>query len=70
MPRPVQFVRMRLLLCVLTLSALTGIVDRAQKTGSSRDQEMWILRAKAQPGDHAVPLDHKIRREWATGFSC
>jgi Tol biopolymer transport system component len=26
----------------------------------SRDQEMWILKADARPGDHAVPLDHKI----------
>lgn len=26
----------------------------------SRDQEMWILKADAKPGDHAVPLDHKI----------
>jgi hypothetical protein len=25
-----------------------------------RDQEMWILRKDAKPGDHAVPLDHKI----------
>jgi Tol biopolymer transport system component len=26
----------------------------------SRDQEMWILKADFKPGDHAVPLDHKI----------
>jgi Tol biopolymer transport system component len=26
----------------------------------SRDQEMWILKADAKPGDHAMPLDHKI----------
>src|SRR3954468_12383944 len=26
----------------------------------SRDQEMWILKADAKPGDHAIPLDHKI----------
>ena len=26
----------------------------------SRDQEMWILKADAKPGDRAVPLDHKI----------
>jgi Tol biopolymer transport system component len=26
----------------------------------SRDQEMWILKADAKPGDHAVPLGHKI----------
>jgi Tol biopolymer transport system component len=136
---------MRILLCVLTASVLTGIVDRAQKSGSpeehlpsnitrlthfgeraswspdgtrvafmeksfgdayevdvaaktirllthyphpgflrvqylsngdyfligartftdirttrSRDQEMWILRSKARPGDHAIPLEHKI----------
>jgi WD40-like Beta Propeller Repeat len=25
-----------------------------------RDQEMWILRKDAKPGDRAVPLDHKI----------
>ncbi|MEN3338760.1 MAG: hypothetical protein V7647_2436 [Acidobacteriota bacterium] len=29
-------------------------------TTRARDQEMWILRADAKPGDHAVPLDHKI----------
>lgn len=26
----------------------------------SRDQEMWILKGDARPGDRAVPLDHKI----------
>ena len=26
----------------------------------SRDQEMWILKADAKPGDKALPLDHKI----------
>jgi Tol biopolymer transport system component len=26
----------------------------------SRDQEMWILKADFKPGDHAIPLDHKI----------
>jgi Tol biopolymer transport system component len=26
----------------------------------SRDQEMWILKADAKPGDRAVALDHKI----------
>ena len=26
----------------------------------SRDQEMWILKADAKPGDRALPLDHKI----------
>src|SRR6185369_11155807 len=26
----------------------------------SRDQEMWILKADFKPGDHAVPLEHKI----------
>jgi predicted dehydrogenase len=26
----------------------------------SRDQEMWILKADARPGDRAVPLEHKI----------
>ena len=26
----------------------------------SRDQEMWILKADAKPGDRAVPLGHKI----------
>jgi Tol biopolymer transport system component len=25
-----------------------------------RDQEMWILKRDFKPGDHAVPLDHKI----------
>ncbi|PYR90477.1 MAG: hypothetical protein DMF84_21080 [Acidobacteria bacterium] len=25
-----------------------------------RDQEMWILKHDAKPGDHALPLDHKI----------
>jgi Tol biopolymer transport system component len=30
------------------------------RTTRSRDQEMWILKADAKPGDHAVPLDHKI----------
>ena len=29
-------------------------------TTRSRDQEMWILKADAKPGDHAVPLGHKI----------
>jgi Tol biopolymer transport system component len=29
-------------------------------TTRSRDQEMWILKADAKPGDHAVPLEHKI----------
>jgi dipeptidyl aminopeptidase/acylaminoacyl peptidase len=29
-------------------------------TTRSRDQEMWILKADAKPGDHALPLDHKI----------
>jgi Tol biopolymer transport system component len=29
-------------------------------TTRSRDQEMWILKKDAKPGDHAVPLDHKI----------
>jgi Tol biopolymer transport system component len=29
-------------------------------TTRSRDQEMWILQAGAKPGDHAMPLDHKI----------
>ena len=29
-------------------------------TTRSRDQEMWILKADAKPGDRAVPLDHKI----------
>lgn len=26
----------------------------------ARDQEMWILKADAKPGDHALPLDHRI----------
>ena len=26
----------------------------------SRDQEMWILKGNAKPGDRALPLDHKI----------
>jgi Tol biopolymer transport system component len=26
----------------------------------SRDQEMWILKADAKPGDRAIPLEHKI----------
>ncbi len=30
------------------------------RTTRSRDQEMWILKADAKAGDHAVPLDHKI----------
>ncbi|MGH8527730.1 MAG: TolB family protein, partial [Gammaproteobacteria bacterium] len=30
------------------------------RTTRSRDQEIWILRADARPGDRAVPLDHKI----------
>jgi WD40-like Beta Propeller Repeat. len=29
-------------------------------TTRSRDQEMWILKADAKPGDHAIPLGHKI----------
>ena len=29
-------------------------------TTRSRDQEMWILKADGKPGDHAVPLEHKI----------
>jgi Tol biopolymer transport system component len=29
-------------------------------TTRSRDQEMWILKADAKPGDPAVPLGHKI----------
>jgi Tol biopolymer transport system component len=29
-------------------------------TTRSRDQEMWVLKADAKPGDKAVPLDHKI----------
>lgn len=30
------------------------------RTTRSRDQEMWILKADARPGDRAAPLDHKI----------
>lgn len=30
------------------------------RTTRSRDQEMWILRGGARPGDHAIPLHHKI----------
>ena len=30
------------------------------RTTRSRDQEMWILKREARPGDRAVPLDHKI----------
>lgn len=30
------------------------------RTTRSRDQEMWILKAGAQPGDPAIPLGHKI----------
>ena len=29
-------------------------------TTRARDQEMWILRKDAKPGDRAIPLDHKI----------
>ena len=29
-------------------------------TTRSRDQEMWILEADFKPGDHALPLEHKI----------
>jgi Tol biopolymer transport system component len=29
-------------------------------TTRSRDQEMWILKADARPGDKAIPIDHKI----------
>ena len=29
-------------------------------TTRSRDQEMWILKADANPGDRAIPLGHKI----------
>ncbi len=29
-------------------------------TTRSRDQEMWVLKADAKPGDHALPLDHRI----------
>jgi Tol biopolymer transport system component len=30
------------------------------RTTRSRDQEMWILKADAKPGDAAIPLEHKI----------
>ncbi len=30
------------------------------RTTRSRDQEMWILKADAKPGDRALPLDHRI----------
>ena len=30
------------------------------RTTRSRDQEMWILKHDAKPGDHAIPLGHKI----------
>lgn len=30
------------------------------RTTRSRDQEMWVLKADGQPGDSALPLDHKI----------
>jgi Tol biopolymer transport system component len=30
------------------------------QTTRSRDQEMWILKHDFKPGDHAVPLGHKI----------
>src|SRR3954467_9260640 len=30
------------------------------RTTRSRDQEMWILKADARPGDPAIPLDRKI----------
>jgi Tol biopolymer transport system component len=30
------------------------------RTTRSRDQEMWILKADARPGDRAIPLEHKI----------
>jgi hypothetical protein len=30
------------------------------QTTRSRDQEMWILKADAKPGDRPIPLDHKI----------
>jgi Tol biopolymer transport system component len=30
------------------------------RTTRERDEEMWILRRDAKPGDRAVPLDHKI----------
>src|SRR6476620_1821780 len=29
-------------------------------TTRSRDQEMWILKADFKPGDHALPIEHKI----------
>ena len=29
-------------------------------TTRSRDQEMWILKGDARPGDKAIPLEHKI----------
>jgi dipeptidyl aminopeptidase/acylaminoacyl peptidase len=29
-------------------------------TTRSRDQEMWILKGNARPGDKAVPIEHKI----------
>jgi hypothetical protein len=29
-------------------------------TTRARDQEMWILKSGARPGDRAVPLDHRI----------
>src|SRR3954453_3978074 len=29
-------------------------------TTRSRDQEMWVLKGDFKPGDHAVPIDHKI----------
>lgn len=30
------------------------------RTTRSRDQEMWILKHDASPGDRAIPLEHKI----------
>ncbi len=30
------------------------------RTTRSRDQEMWVLRHEAAPGDRAIPLGHKI----------
>jgi Tol biopolymer transport system component len=30
------------------------------RTTRSRDQEMWVLKADARPGDRAIPLEHKI----------
>jgi len=30
------------------------------RTTRERDQEMWILKKDGKPGDHAIPLDHKI----------